>query len=128
MADAQALWGVWELVALEVERDGVLEPWGRNARGLLMYWPTGQMSVGLRKDPDSGSATANSFASSIIFYSGTYELRGAEMLHRAEISSDPARFTNVRRRVEIDGDALTLLTTPGEIPQARLRWRRLARA
>jgi hypothetical protein len=128
MADSQALWGVWELVALEVERNGVLEPWGRNARGMLMYWPTGQMSVGISKDPESGSDVANSFARSIIFYSGTYELRGAEVHHRAEITSDPVRFTNLRRRVEIDGDALTLLTTPGENPQARLRWRRLARA
>ena len=98
MAEGQALWGVWELVAAR-ESSGTAssEPWAATPGGLLMYWPTGQMSVGISKDPESGSATANSFASSIIFYSGTYELRGAEMLHRAEISSDPARFTNVRR-------------------------------
>lgn len=121
------IWGIWELVSLDVERDGGYEPWGRDVRGLLMYWPTGHMSVGITKEPSSGSATANRFSDSIIFYSGTYELRGSEMLHRAEITSDPTRFVNVHRLVDLDGDALMLRTMPHEATQARLRWHRLAR-
>jgi hypothetical protein len=61
----------------------------------------------------------------MIFYAGTFELKDNYMLHRAELSHDPERFSNVHRRVELEGNTLILRTPEEDAQQVRLTWKRI---
>jgi hypothetical protein len=63
-------------------------------------------------------------------YSGPYEVAGDKIVHRVEVSSLEAWIGSVQERwYKIDGDQLSLLTTPlsvdGEAPVGRLTWHRV---
>jgi Lipocalin-like domain len=112
--DNNGILGVWQLESWEIQKkDGTFKSRGKNVHGLLMYSSTGHMSVSLTSDgPD-------------IFYAGTYELKDNRMLHRAEMSFDPKHFTNVRRRVTLNGDSLILLSDDDAKRGLRLTWKRI---
>lgn len=122
--DNDAILGVWELEAWEVEQNGAYVSRGANVQGLLIYTPS-HMSVTITSEAPGIDLPPNS-APPMIFYAGTYELRNNEMLHRAELSFDPANFRNVRRRVELGNDRLVLRTPAEDKRQVRLTWRRIA--
>ena len=120
------LYGVWELRAWEVEKNGTFQPRGTNAKGLLIYLPTGHMSVTITSEAP-GIDMPPAAAPPMIFYAGTFELRGDEIVHHAQYSFDPKNFTNVRRRVKLEGDVLELRTPAEERREVRLEWHRVAR-
>lgn len=114
MARVEDIHGVWELHAWELQKkNGDFVSRGKNVRGLLMYSSIGRMSVSITSDGPQ------------VFYAGTYELNGDEMLHRAEITFDAEHFSNVRRRVELDGETLVLRTPAEDAVQVRLVWKRI---
>lgn len=114
MATDKDLLGVWELQAWELQKkSGEFVPRGKNVRGLLMYSPIGRMSVSITSDGPK------------VFYAGTFEVKGDEVLHGAEITFDEKNFSNVRRRIELDGDTLVLRTPIEDAVQVRLTWKRI---
>ena len=110
--DNEAIIGTWELEAWESEENGKFVPRGDNAKGQIIYTPA-RMSVALTSDGMD------------LFYAGTWELKDNVILHRAEISSNPEGFTNVRRRVTLTGDRLILRAPEGDAFQIRLTWKRV---
>ncbi len=122
--DNNEIYGVWELQAWEVEKNGRFQPRGTNAKGLLIYVPTGHMSVTITSEAPGIEMPPNS-APPMVFYAGTFELKNNEMLHRAELTFDPKNFTNVRRRIQLKGDTLELRTPAEDKRQVRLIWKRI---
>jgi hypothetical protein len=111
--DNNGILGVWQLENWEIQKkDGTYKSRGKHLRGLLMYSSTGQMSVSMASDGP------------VIFYAGTYELKDNHMVHRAEISFDPKNFTNVKRRVNLNGDTL-ILQNDDDKRGIRLTWKKI---
>lgn len=124
--DSKAIQGVWRLDAWDVEKEGTYHPRAERADGLLIYTPTGHMSVTITSD-GPGVEFAPVSAPPHIFYAGTYEVRDGEVIHHAQLSFDPKNFTNVHRRMALDGDTLELRTPAEEKRQVRLIWKRIGR-
>jgi hypothetical protein len=114
--------GSWELESFEIDGAGsAARPWGRNARGLLIYAPSGHMSVSINKDP-----AGHSPQDSILFYAGTFETKGDTVYHQVTVASNPARVgRDMIRFAKVDGDRLTLTTPQESYGKAKLVWRRL---
>ena len=108
--------------------------------GLLLYAEDGSMMVALmrtsREQLVSGDllgATADEkarAASEFVSYGGRWELRGDTVFHHVDIALNPNWVGGIqRRRVELDGDRLTLSTAPmvlGGVEQAsELSWARV---
>lgn len=125
-SDTNEIYGVWELQSWEVRKDGAFQPRGTNAKGLLIYSPTGHMSVTMTSEAPGVAMPPNS-APPMIFYAGTFDLKDSHMVHHAQLSFDPKNFTNVERRVSLQGDTLELRTPAEEKREVRLVWKRIAR-
>ncbi|MFB7834037.1 MULTISPECIES: lipocalin-like domain-containing protein [unclassified Streptomyces] len=117
--------GAWTLVSYRDVDDtgGTTDgPLGPAPSGLLLYSPTGHMSVSMgRKDaPPSGD--------SFMGYAGRWRLADGAMVHEIDVSSHAhMRGTTQLRDVSLAGDLLTLGGTAqvGGRPQRRvLTWRR----
>ena len=110
---AKNLLGGWRLESWSfVYDDGRPEefPLGRDAQGLILYTPEGQVSATLMrggraaKVPESDAERAAAFA-----YAGRYELRGATVFHSIEVATNPALIgITSTRHIKLDGDRLTL--------------------
>ena len=137
--------GTWRLVSVETLRPGgeVSHEWmGRNPVGLIIYDPTGQMSVQIMRDPrptfEAGRnrpETPEEFKAAYegyYAYFGTYEVNEAEgiVLHRVRASLWPREVgRDYRRHFALTGDRL-VLTTPafqaaGEQRRNQLTWERV---
>ena len=135
--------GAWTLVSTEHRRsDGqIVFPFGKHPAGLIMYDTEGYMSVHIagadRPKFASGSRLEGTpeeikiAFETYLAYWGTYEILEKEqtVIHHIEgglIPNDAGRDN--RRRYELNGDQLKLLTTPtvmrGEQVTGMLLWRR----
>jgi hypothetical protein len=135
--------GTWTLVSYEV-RDGrgeIIHPFGHDPAGYLTYPDDGFMCVAFmsagRRPLAAATLRAASaeekarVAESFISYCGTYELRGATVVHHVEVSLFPNwKGTELERTVDLAGDRLTLSTLPVPADErertARLVWVRAA--
>jgi hypothetical protein len=123
--------GSYTLSAFSIEDlDGELSPWGKELNGLLIYAPTGHMSVSINKaienDPDQ-SEDKNIF-DSILFYSGAYTVEGELIRHQVTNASNPGRIGKEMLRYatwSADGKTLTLVTPKESFGRAILVWNKI---
>lgn len=123
----QDIQGSWSLESFDIEKlDKTVAPWGSNAKGLLIYAPSGHMSVSINRDLQPGDSEAHRIFDSILFYSGTYGIDGDIISHVVENASNPGRIgKNMIRYTDLKGDLLTLSSPEESFGRAILRWRRL---
>jgi len=119
--------GSWSLESFDIERlDKSVAPWGSNTHGLLIYAPSGHMSVSINRDQGAGESEAQKIFDSILFYSGTYRIDGSEIRHVVQNASNPARIgRDMIRYASLEGDVLTLSSPEESFGHAILRWRRI---
>lgn len=114
---AKNLLGGWRLESWSfVYDDGRPEefPLGRNADGIILYTPEGQVSATLMrggraaKVPESDTERAAAFAEAFA-YAGHYEVRDATVFHSIEVATNPALIgVTSTRHIKLEGDRLTL--------------------
>ena len=143
MSHKNILVGAWKLLTFEFRRGGsVIYPYGKKARGSIIYTASGQYSAQLMQMdrphfavPDQMQGTSEEIAIAFkgcISYFGTYEIdfEHKKIFHHVEGSIFPnMEGTKQIRRFEIIGDNLTL-TTPafkldGEKAIGVLEWKRI---
>ena len=121
--------GTWTLESFELEnKEGKRTPWGRAAHGLLIYAPTGHMSVSINKvvESDPDQSDAENLFDSILFYSGTYTIDGELIRHQVTNASNPARIgKEMLRYAKFDGNRVTLTTPEESFGRAILVWKRV---
>jgi hypothetical protein len=127
----KSIFGSWGLASFEIENlEGQRSPWGTNARGLLIYAPTGHMSVSINKDVenDSSQSESENLFDSILFYSGTFSMEGNLIRHEVTNASNPARIGKEMLRyatMSSDGNRVELATPKESFGRAILVWKRL---
>lgn len=125
----QAVQGTWVLDSFELEStEGVRRPWGKDAHGLLIYAPTGHMSVSINKaiESDSSQSEAENLFDSILFYSGTYQVERTLIRHQVTEASNPTRIgREMLRYAEFSDNKVTLVTPQESFGRAILVWRRI---
>lgn len=119
--------GSWSLESFDIEKpDKSVAPWGKQMAGLLIFAPSGHMSVSINRELGSGESEAQRIFDSILFYSGTYKIEGEIVLHKVTNASNPARIgRDMIRYPKLEGDVLTLTTPEESFGRAILRWRKL---
>ena len=114
------LLGAWRLESWSfVYEDGRVEyPMGPDARGYILYTPTGQVSATIMR-ADKGECFA---------YAGRYEIADGTVFHSIELSTNPALIgLRSTRHIALEGDRLTLSGPdflPGTKRTQRIVWRR----
>lgn len=128
----QKLVGSWKLVSFELEDlEGNREPWGKETHGLLIYAPTGHMSVSINKEIEpSGDGETQDIFDSILFYSGTYTVEGDLIRHQVTQASNPARIGKEMLRYakfshDQNGEQVELSTPKESFGRGILVWRRI---
>jgi hypothetical protein len=121
---AHDLIGAWRLESWSFEyEDGRPSefPLGREARGMLLYTPGGQVSATLMSMGEPPASLA---------YAGSYEVRADAVYHSIEIASDPALIgLKTTRHIVREGDRLTLSGPDFRAGTGRCQkivWRRLS--
>jgi len=111
--------GTWALVEWTAASEAeTLHPSGPDAVGRIIYSPDGWMSAFL--------ARADGFSDALA-YSGTWERRGEEIVHRVSLSTRRGFVgADLVRTISWDGSDLVLTTPPRDGWVNRLRWRRAA--
>ncbi len=143
MTQARALVGTWRLVSYEHWAAGeVTYPMGRDARGYISYGPAGWMSCQIMRAgrPTLASGRWNdgtldelrAAVGGYLSYAGTYDVDAQRNLvtHHVEVHLLPNGVgTHLERRFEVNGNQLTLYTSPGAgsgRPEGgRLTWERV---
>ena len=97
-------------------------PMGPDAKGYILYIPTGQVSATIMRAD----------ASDCFAYAGRYEVADGTVFHSIELSTNSA-LIGVRstRYIKLEGDRLTLSGPdflPGSARTQRIIWRRAARS
>lgn len=120
--------GTWRLEDFQIEDEDGKRAWGKNLRGLLIYAPSGHMSVSINKDVESGGDNeSENILDSILFYSGTYRVDGDKVFHQVTVASSPARVgKEMVRHAQLEGETLSLVTPAEASPKATLIWKRIA--
>lgn len=137
----KSLVGIWKLTALHLLRaDQVVPFWGDAPPGRLIYTADGHMAAELMAtdrrpwaSPDVLASTMEERADAMtgyISYAGRWELDGAVVKHHIEVCVVPNwSGTTQTRRVELDGERLTLSTEPvlfdGVVQVVAAHWRRI---
>lgn len=133
--------GTWQLVSAETRTASgeVSYPFGRNARGYLIYGQDGYMAVAIMgadrikfttADVRGGTSEEKLTAfDTYLSYCGTYKVRGDKVVHQIELSLFPNwSGTEQERFFELTGDQLILRTAPmaleGTQRTAQLIWHR----
>ncbi|HEY0960857.1 MAG TPA: lipocalin-like domain-containing protein [Pseudomonadales bacterium] len=138
-----AFYGAWRLEANVFRDEQGVETWpfGEDCRGLLMYDPSGMMSVQMiRADrPRFPSEDITGLDESLLraafeglnTYFGRFEVdvAGQRVIHHVEAASLPNRAgSRQERQYELDGDRLVLRSPPrllgGRRLTGELRWRK----
>jgi hypothetical protein len=139
---ARTLVGSWELVHWQISYPAtgrVAEPFGQDARGLIVYAPDGYMSVLMHRAARlpgrawgaalSECEQAQGFTS-YIHYAGRWRIEQGEVVHDVQHALHPDLVgTQQRRRVALRGDQLTLsgeerFDAAGSIRAHSVLWRR----
>ena len=119
--------GSWVLETFLIESlEKQTRPWGQNMSGLLIYTPSGHMSVSINKAVEKKSeiAAQNNF-DSILFYSGTYTVDGSTIKHQVTQASNPDRIgKEMLRFATLESDVLTLASPQESFGRAILKWRK----
>jgi hypothetical protein len=119
----------WKLKSFIIEpQDGQKRDWGYNITGLLIYDPSGYMSVSINKDVenDPEENEHQNLFDSILFYSGTYQLEGSTIKHQVTQASNPARIgREMIRYANLEGSTLTLTTPQEAFGRAILIWEKI---
>ena len=93
-------------------------PMGPDARGYILYTPTGQVSATIMR-----ADTSACFA-----YAGCYEIAEGTVFHTIELSTDPGLIgLRSTRHIRLEGDRLTLSGPdfrPGTRRTQQIVWRR----
>ena len=127
--------GAWRLLSYHDldEGTGALGegPLGPRPRGILIYDPSGHMTVGMMRgtqDTDEPAARRTAPLTTYMGYAGTWRLDGATVVHSVEVSSHLHMVgTEQVRDAALDGRRFTLYGTAvmGERRQRRvLLWER----
>jgi hypothetical protein len=124
--DPAALVGTWRLESWRlVAPDGTaVDAFGPAPRGLLIYTAEGTMSVvisaaGRARLPaapgERGVAARAAAFDGAHAYAGRYSLRPGAVVHHVAVSTMPNyEGVDQHRRLDLDGDRLTLTTPPGQ--------------
>ena len=126
-AGERELVGAWTLKSFVREVSGTGERYnqlGEYPRGLLIYSGDGRMSViitdGNRVAPRDEAPTDEErikLHKSMIAYAGTYRIEGGKVINHIDIAWNEARLGSDQvRYYSIEGDILTLKTTPNKSP------------
>ena len=122
---AADLAGAWRLESWSFEYDDVRPseyPRGRQARGLLLYLPSGELSATLVSTTPPPASLA---------YAGRWSVEEGVVHHAIEIASDPALAgVTTRRGLQLEGDRLVLTGAdfrPGTGRHQKIVWRRQSR-
>lgn len=129
----ETLHGTWTLLSFEIEaNDGIRKSWGQDVHGLLIYSPSGHMSVSINKTPedDPDQTESENLFDSILFYSGTYRIdEGSEpalIRHQVTQASHRARIGKEMIRYATLTEKILELTTPNEkFGRGILKWMRV---
>jgi len=142
MSSREALLGEWTLTSWSGvdERGRRVEHGGGEARGELVYLPSGRMAVQIQhagregfgsRDWSAGDQAERARAySTYNAYCGTFSLpEPGVVVHHVELAIHPDQpGMDKRREYVLDGDELILRTqavdTPGGPASSELRWRR----
>ena len=102
--------------------------WGTNAHGLLIYTPSGHMSVSINRDVEKKSEVdGQNYFDSILFYSGTFDVEGEIVTHRVTEASNPTRIGKEQIRfAKLEGSILTLTSPDESFGRAILTWKKIA--
>ncbi|WHN66755.1 lipocalin-like domain-containing protein [Cysteiniphilum sp. QT6929] len=113
--------GIWKLKAFTIlSKDGVLKKWGNNPHGLLIY-AKGYMSVSINSTPLKKDTPHNH----ILFYTGTYKVKGNQIVHTVMNASERKRINQkLVRDIEISNSTLTLIGF-GDYGTAKLIWEKV---
>lgn len=121
--------GTWALETFLIENlQNETRPWGQNISGLLIYNPSGHMSVSINKSIEKKSEIeAQNILDSFLFYSGTYSVEDKTVKHQVTQASNPARIGKEMHRFAVLESGLLTLTSPQEsFGKAILKWRKIA--
>jgi hypothetical protein len=136
----EAFVGAWKLISIEAigpdgQRRIAVQYMGKNPVGLIIYHPTGYMSVQYMRDPRptfaSGSArnaTLEEIKSAYFGYAayfGTYEVDEKEgfVIHHIQGSLFPNEVgIDYKRTFKISGDRISLTTPPVKAPSDGLMY------
>lgn len=120
--------GTWALETFLIENlQNETRPWGQNISGLLIYTPSGNMSVSINKSIEKKSEIeAQNILDSILFYSGTYSVEDKTVKHQVTQASNPARIgKEMHRFAVLESDLLTLTSPQESFGKAILKWRKI---
>jgi hypothetical protein len=123
-----------------IRKDGTVVS-GSTRNSQIMYSPDGFMGVvstlagrkpvpgaESRMDLDGLDAAARAeAASNVVAYAGRYEVKDGSVYHQIEMALNPSLVGQTRvRRIQMDGDDLTLSTVPDpDGSYSRIRWRKV---
>ncbi len=121
--------GAWQLTSFDIIKNNISQPWRPNCSGMLIYSSTNHMSVSINSFVQQSSTTEEKM-SSILFYSGTFEIDEdrMEVRHHVLNASNPERIGKEMLRsviLEEDGDAMQLVGKSGDI-EFILCWKKIA--
>jgi hypothetical protein len=121
--------GTWLLESFLIEsQQNEKRDWGANVHGLLIYAPSGHMSVSINKDVEKKSTVeAQNYFDSILFYSGTFSVDDEVVKHQVTEASNPNRIGKEQIRfAKLENDLLTLTSPDESFGRAILTWRKVA--
>jgi hypothetical protein len=133
-------WKLERVVAIRPNGEETISRWGRRPTGMITYTADGHMAAQIMGDPrpevrDSANPTpeeSRAILDSYLAYSGTYTYDPSTrvVVHHASMSIVPTEIGGeMPRKVELDGDRVTLTATPytlrGEKVFNKLTWQRL---
>lgn len=113
--------GVWKLKSFKISNsDQDLSDWGMNLQGLLIFTSDHYVSVSINRHSNSDD---NSSLEDCLFYAGTYEVAGSEILHFVTVATDRSKIGKVlRRNFLLDEDNLILTGTARSGKRFELKW------
>jgi hypothetical protein len=122
--------GTWELQSFDLQEGN--EPshsWGFETHGLLIYAPTGHMSVAINRyapwSPEGKPSTPAEVDSRNLFYAGTFCIEDGVVKHQVTQASDPDRVgTTLTRTGSLNNEILTLISRGSDF-LATLVWKKV---
>ncbi|MBF6328247.1 lipocalin-like domain-containing protein [Nocardia transvalensis] len=126
---ASDLIGCWRLLSYVELDDGDVErvgPLGPAPTGLLIYEPSGFMSVSMARTPLAGHVDGGVGQETFMGYAGTWRLDGSRVFHQVWVSAHPFQVGRELVRDASRDDSGEMLTLHGEaVIEGNLQRRRL---